>query len=76
MNPCLRHQLNHLDRALLALLDERARLVADLPQRAAIDDLLRRRSGPVDARAVRAFFESVDAACEPFRARAGEECER
>ena len=77
MNPCLRHQLNQLDRALLALLDERARLVSDVPSRdatsAAIDDLLRRREGPVEPAAVRAFFDAIDVACEPFRPRAAGE---
>jgi chorismate mutase len=77
VNPVLRHQLNHLDRALLALLDERARLVAGAASRAAthaaVDDLLRRHEGPVDSRSIRAFFESVDAACESFRPRGAPE---
>ena len=68
MNPMLNNQLLHLDRALLGLLDERARLVADFSRdsaRPAIDDLLRRRAGPIDATDVRAFFTAVDAATAP-----------
>jgi hypothetical protein len=75
MNANFRHQLNHLDRALLALLDERARLVSSATVRstttAAVDDLLRRRDGPIEAQAVRRFFEAVDEACEPFRGKLG-----
>jgi hypothetical protein len=78
MNPCSRHQLNELDRALLALLDERARLIsASAPSAsappgattAALDDLLRRRDGPTGTDAVRRFFAAIDEACEPFRPR-------
>lgn len=67
MNPALRNQLLTLDRALLALLDERARLVLEIapaPAAAALDDLLRRHDGPVPAGAVREFFAAVDRACE------------
>ena len=67
MNPSFRYHLLHLDRALLALLDERARLVASCETpasaRPAVEDLMRRRDGPVGADSVRAFFEAVDAAC-------------
>jgi chorismate mutase len=75
VNAALRNQLLQLDRALLALLDERARLLrefapasAGAPQRglraAALDDVLRRHTGGVDAERVRDFFAAVDRACD------------
>jgi len=69
MNPALRRQLRDLDRALLALLDERARLLAavtaDDPGRAAgVEDLLRRHDGPFPARAIEDVFAAVDRGCE------------
>ncbi|TAH38715.1 MAG: hypothetical protein EYC70_04935 [Planctomycetota bacterium] len=68
MEPALRHQLSALDRALLALLNERARLLAgvagDDPGRApAVDDLLRRHAGPFEPAAIRAVFAAVDRGC-------------
>jgi chorismate mutase len=71
MNPALRNQLRHLDRAILALLDERARLLAnvaheDALRASAVDDMLRRHSGPLAADAVRDVFAAVDRACTPF----------
>jgi len=71
MNPALQNQLRHLDRAILALLDERARLLANVaredPLRAsAVDDMLRRHSGPHAADAVRDVFAAVDRACTSF----------
>lgn len=70
MEPALRHQLSALDRALLALLNERARLLAgvalDDPGRAAaVDDLLRRHAGPVSAPAIREVFAAVERGCRP-----------
>jgi len=70
VNAAQRHQLLQLDRALLCLLDERARLVAETGAREtggaepAIDDLLRRHDGPFPAADVRAVFESVRSGCE------------
>lgn len=66
MNALLHHQLLQLDRALLALLDERARLVRECGgagASAALDDLLRRHTGPVAADGVREFFGAADRAC-------------
>ena len=68
MNPALRHQLAHLDRTLLALLNERARLLAgvaaeDPGRAAALDDLMRRHAGPFRGDALAAVFAAVDAGC-------------
>ncbi|RMH02652.1 MAG: hypothetical protein D6702_08160 [Planctomycetota bacterium] len=70
MNPAQRHQLARIDRALLALLDERARLLARVPaadpgRRAALDDLLRRHDGPFDPSCLAEFFAAVDRGCRP-----------
>ena len=68
MKPGLRHQLAQLDRSLLALANERARLLSEVephdPQRlAAVDDLLRRHAGPMPADAVQALFDVLDRGC-------------
>ena len=65
MTPETRHQLRSLDRALLALIDERARLLAsvaaDDPGRAAaVDDMLRRYEGPFPAEGIAEVFASID----------------
>ncbi|MFN0242091.1 MAG: hypothetical protein ACKVWV_04295 [Planctomycetota bacterium] len=65
MNASQRNQLKAVDRALLALLDERARLLEqvdehDPARRAAVDDMLRRHTGPVSAAAIRAIFGAID----------------
>ncbi len=75
MNPALRHQLRHLDGAILALLDERARLLAgtdgdDPLRRTAVDDLLRRHQGPFPADGVVELFALVDRHCAAFRSEA------
>ncbi len=64
MNPSVHNQFRRLDRALLALLDERVALARehDLDPSSvepSIDDLLRRHAGASDASSVRAFFEVV-----------------
>lgn len=67
MNPSQRHQLLQLDRAVLALLDERARLVGETGPAAAepaVDDLLRRHGGPFPAARVREVFAVVERACQ------------
>lgn len=68
MQPALRNQLAHLDRALMAMLNERARLLASVPlddsgRQAAISDLLRRHEGPFHAAAMRQVFEIIDSGC-------------
>lgn len=71
MNPAQRHQLLQIDRAVLHLLDERARLVAEIEPAAsrgaaaepAVDDLLRRHRGPFPGAHVRTVFAAVRAGC-------------
>jgi hypothetical protein len=65
MSPEMRYQLRSLDRALLSLIDERQRLLAEVdaqdPGRfAAIEDILARHDGPFPAEGVRAVFEAID----------------
>ncbi len=81
MGSAIRHQLSRLDQSLLALANERARLLSTMTgeergRGAAVSDLLRRNHGPLSAGGVRALFEALDSACEevssgpaPFRAR-------
>lgn len=71
MKPALRTHLRALDRALLALADERARLLADEPAAASIEDLLRHYDGPLPAAAVRDLFESLERACAAAREHGG-----
>lgn len=71
MKPAVRNQLRNLDRALLALLDERARLLSevacnDAGRAAAVDDMLRRHAGPTSADALREIFAAVDRHCAHF----------
>ena len=68
MQPALRHQLAHLDRALLAMLNERARLLTsvepdDPGRKAAISDLMRRHEGPFQTQKLTEVFAAVDAGC-------------
>lgn len=66
MNMALRHQLTRLDRALLALLDERARLVAEAGGDAVqppLEDLLRRSSGDFPGDLVGEVFRCVHRGC-------------
>lgn len=65
MNPETRHQLRSLDRALLSLIDERARLLAsvdagDTGRAASVEDMLRRHEGPFSAEGIREVFEAID----------------
>jgi len=66
-----RHHLIELDRALLRLVEERARLVraADntIDSAPAIADLLRRSTGDVAGPALQTLLVAVDAACAPTR---------
>ncbi|HEX9792989.1 MAG TPA: hypothetical protein VGC54_03320 [Planctomycetota bacterium] len=73
MNPAIRHQLAQIDRTLVALLNERARLLgvvsADDPGRAPlVDDLLARHAGPFRADALREVFAAADRGCPGPRA--------
>ncbi len=80
MTSVTRHQLSRLDIAILALANERARLLAPLDpdaraQASAVSDLLRRNGGPLSADGLRALFGALDQACaevargcSPFRA--------
>jgi chorismate mutase len=68
MIPALRRQLRDLDRAVLALLDERARLLTAIPgddpgREAGVEDLLRRHDGPFPAAAIAEVFAAVDRGC-------------
>lgn len=67
MTPAQRHQLLTLDRALLALLNERARLAAELPAGeaapAAMDDLLRRHEGLFAVSALRRLLPLLEEGC-------------
>lgn len=74
MNDPIPHQLRRLDEALLALLDERRRMLDELERphdapadaraaAVAIDDLLRRHDGPFPAADARAVFRAVEAGC-------------
>jgi chorismate mutase len=65
MTPETRHQLRSLDRALLALIDERARLLAsvaatDPGRKPAVDDMLRRHEGLFPAQGIAEVFEAID----------------
>lgn len=70
MTPALQRQLRRLDAALLALLDERARLAQDCSSAGsrwspALEDLLRRYCGPTSADDLRTFFAAVERASRP-----------
>jgi hypothetical protein len=71
MHPPLRLQLRNLDQILLSLLDERARILSGIPttdpgRKPAVDDMLRRHSGPFPARGVTEVFAAVDRHCRGF----------
>ena len=68
MKPSTRNQLAHLDRTLLALLQERARLLSgedseSSDRLACIDDLLQRAEGPFDPGLLKEVFDAVDRGC-------------
>ena len=68
MNFTLRHQLTHLDRTIVELLNERARLCEQLERvqvqrEACVDDLLGRSRGPFPAEALRETFAAIDRGC-------------
>lgn len=57
--------LKAIDQALLALFEERARLCRNTkqPAAAAIDDMLRRTQGDLDASVIRDLFSLLDQSC-------------
>lgn len=68
MKSQIRHQRIELDRTIVALLNERARMVAEDPagaddEGARVDDLLRRSTGPFPASALRSVFRSIEEGC-------------
>ncbi|MFT5059496.1 MAG: hypothetical protein ACI89E_002281 [Planctomycetota bacterium] len=68
MNASTQHHLSKLDRTIVSLLNERARLIASDPTadanpEAHLKDLQRRSSGPFPAQALRLTFESIQAGC-------------
>ncbi|MDP6942050.1 MAG: hypothetical protein QGH51_08510 [Planctomycetota bacterium] len=68
MDPSSRNQLFHIDRALVNLLQERARLLADFPmddpgRQPRSEDLLRRTEGPFDARVLEEILEAMSRGC-------------
>ncbi len=77
MSPETRHQLRALDRALLSLMDERARLLGsvdagDPGRAAAIDDMLRRHEGPFPAEGIAEVFAAIDRHSEGFASEGGD----
>ncbi len=64
MKPDLRFQIQRLDRSLLRLLDERARIQGELgaPVPMDRDDLLARHEGPLSAGQIRLLADAIDQA--------------
>jgi hypothetical protein len=65
MKPSLRNHLIQLDRTLVDLFNERARLFTEAGEqaselRASVDDLLARSAGPFPATELRTAFEALD----------------
>jgi len=68
MEPAVRNQLFRIDRALVDLLQERARLLEGLPAEdpgrvTQVDDLLRRTEGPFDSNSLVEVFSAADKGC-------------
>ncbi len=68
MKQALRHHLTHLDRTLISLFNERARLFAAAGREAEelqahLDDLLARSPGPFPAREAEQLFAALDRGC-------------
>ncbi|MFT7667974.1 MAG: hypothetical protein ACI8X5_000660 [Planctomycetota bacterium] len=69
MNASMRHHLSVLDRTIVHLLNERARLVAGATSDAEFvtahfDDLARRSAGPFPSEALKDTFAAIDRGCE------------
>lgn len=70
MNPGTQTHLTALDRTIVNLCNERARLIAaagDGDSGAHVDDLLRRSPGPFPASALREAFDAIDRGCQEAR---------
>jgi chorismate mutase len=72
MIPDTRQQLRHLDRAILALVDERARLLSSTPRgesasAVGMDDILRRYNGPLPAQEIEHLFGQIERVCAAAR---------
>ena len=70
MKPGTRTHLTELDRTIVHLCNERARLVAAAGEGetgAHVDDLLRRSAGPFPAAALREAFAAIDRGCREVR---------
>lgn len=67
MNTHHREHLRSLDRAIVALVDERARLIASSsePLPCALDDLMSRYNGPLPPPTLRALITALETACQP-----------
>lgn len=68
MKSQIRHQRIELDRTIVALLNERARMVSEEPgptrdEGARVDDLLRRSTGPFPASSLRDVFQAIEEGC-------------
>jgi hypothetical protein len=68
MNPSLRQHLTRLDRTLVDLFNERARLFAQAGEEAHrlsanVEDLLARSAGPFPAKPLREAFAALDRGC-------------
>jgi hypothetical protein len=69
MNSSRRHHLTQLDRTIVQLFNERARLLCASTEleetvTAHVDDLLQRSTGPFPAEALRQAFEAIDRGCQ------------
>ncbi len=65
-NTDLRYQLYRLDQAIFQLLDERAKLTAEIgtPPEIAVDDLLARHQGHLNAPELKTIADAIDQACK------------
>ncbi|MCP5021518.1 MAG: hypothetical protein GY930_07050 [bacterium] len=69
MNAGTRHHITQIDRTILQLLNERARLAppgegASVDHEPHVLDLMRRSPGPYPAKGLRRTFETIYAGCE------------
>jgi chorismate mutase len=67
MTSQLRDQIREIDRAIVALISERARLLAGRPMDAALEDLLLRYRGPLSPASIRELLETLARLCAESR---------